>query len=274
MKLAEYNPLHAGLMCAFVGPPGSGKSTLAKSASVLGKGCVLFSPSREAVTYAGMPDWEGEVLEETEWEPTANSFKATAYTRTLGALRGLKARKDIRVVVCDTLSRQLGYAYNHAIAPHGTDDFVKLGNNKFSVWATVKAKSVELCDALEALRATGKHVIALLHQDVKEIEGAGVGVNVTDTQGKRRIEWDQGKVPEVMGSFRDTIAGRFDLFGFMERTTENGKTRYEIQVRPSQRAWAKSAIDCFTTDRIPADFPSIVETIKTHLTKPQLKVVA
>lgn len=266
-----YNPLEAGVLLAIVGAPGFGKSTFVRSSLPYGKLFVVATLPREIVTYAGT-DTEYELVDETEgWAPALGKYDATAYVRLMKILYALRTRKDIRTVALDPMSRAVLFAANVTMAGHGVNDWSQIEEKaRYTFWQAVKAKTLELCDALEGLRASGKNVIATFHLDVREQEGMGQPQEKIEG-GLKKLHWEQGFTPDVIGSVRDTIAGRFDFFSFAERDiSADGSAKYWLRVAPSQRAWAKSALPIFDgKQRVPLEFKSIHEAMTTYLAKKQ-----
>lgn len=272
MNLKDYDILKAGLTIGVVSPPGWGKSTFAAEAvrTLLGEGrssFVMLAPGREATQYSGL-DAEAEIIEETEWEPANGKYKATAMTQAMKLMAAQK-RTNHRLVVVDTASTILGgYSLNAALSVYGTDDWSKLDKQKFAVWQSVSAKGIEFALTMDSVRSSGKHVIMLFHQDVKESEGFGTPTPAI-VEGKTVIKWDSAKVPAINGSLRDQIAGKFDIFGFIEKTPSGkpGEWKHELRIASGKFDGAKNAIPGLKAQVIPLSWTALLEVVNKALTE-------
>lgn len=260
------NILEFGTMTAVVGPPGFGKSTFALSAAKMGlKMAVACSPGGEKLTYEGHGGVTPYVFEDLEWQPALGLKNAGAFTqacKTLWDLRG----SDYKVVGVDTFNAFQLLAEHECNVQFSVDDPSKLGDgNRFAYWGVLAEKGRTLLGVLKALRQSGKHIIVAIHQDIKDMEGNG-GKQIVNKQGVRELAWNEGKVPAVRGSLRETLAGDFDIFGFMERDVMGDNLNYFIRVKANDTAWAKVRAPIFgSAARIPADFKYIVEATGKYL---------
>lgn len=274
MNLKDYNPLTAGLTIGVVSPPGWGKSSFAADAvlALLKEGkssFVMLAPGREATQYAGL-DVEAEIIEEQEWEPANGKYVATAMKQAMKLLASQKRTKH-RLVVVDTASTILGgYSMNAALANYGTDDWSKLDKQKYAVWQSVAAKGIEFTLTMDSVRSSGKHVIMLFHQDVKEAEGFGTPTPAI-VEGKTVIKWDSAKVPAINGSLRDQIAGKFDIFGFIEKTPSGkpGEWKYDLRIASGKFDGAKNAIPGLKSQTVPLSWAALLGEVNKALTTPK-----
>lgn len=261
--------LDTGLMIGLVSPPGFGKSTFIKSATEKGvelKTYVALSPARELTTYTGEPLITYDIYEDLEWQPKVGSKKAEGFINVLKHLYSLRT-SDYKVIGVDTGNRILDMCGNFTLSKYGCGDMADLEgtkNGKYGFWADYKNYARQFVNVLSALRSAGKHVIVAWHQDVKEIEGMGAGAAKIASDGTKEIFWDEGKVPAVMGSIRDEIAGWFDIFAFMERDIIGADAKYWIRVKPTSNAWAKTAAPIFKEPRVPANFKTVLDAAAAY----------
>ena len=89
MNTKDYSPVRDGFTVSVLGVGGSGKSTFAKSAAKWtleqGKKVFAFLAPPEIASYAGV-DIEYVTLDDPEWHPSMESFKAHGYRNAIKAL--------------------------------------------------------------------------------------------------------------------------------------------------------------------------------------------
>lgn len=262
-------------MLGLVGCPGFGKSTFGRQAAEAGyKLAIAACPARELVTYAGAPNIIAkEAFEDSEWLPDIGLTKADGFVKGLKFLHA-QVTSEAQVVCLDTMSTFTTLSTNRNLSKYNCGSFAELSgtkNGKFGFWQDYKQDLQLLVNILNKLRAAGKIVIATFHQDVKEVEGSGSGVVSIEKDGTKSIDWDEGKVPLILGSMRDVLAGYFDFFVFMERDFLGDQSKHTLRVKPTQKAWSKVAIPAFATPTIPSDFKTVVDGLRNYVAKQEGK---
>lgn len=246
LNAKDLNPVDAGLFCSLVGPPGSGKSHFARSAVALGPTFAFLAPPAEAFSYAGA-NVEYEVLADTLWRPSENSFKSEAYQVLTRELAKLEQRNDLKVLVFDTMNAGPSDAvWNWVMAGYGTDDPRTLGGNSRQPYVTYASRMTELMNRLDLFRFRKKcHVIVLWHEDIRESEGMGTPRKETEKQAgdfKTVLRWDVARLPMMRGSMRQDVAKWFDLAFYTEPVPFSNPFKCKLLYTPDQTRLAKSRL--------------------------------
>ena len=218
MNTKDYVPQRDGILVSIMGDQGSGKSSMARSlveaTMAAGKAAYGFLAPPESLSYAGL-DFEYTPLEDPEWHPSVDTFKAAGYRNGMKALLGLFKRDDLGAVVVDTASVLSQCVFRDAMAAYGTDDPTSLGGNARTPYQVHNMRFLEFVDTLDALRfAKHLHVITLWHQEFREVDGLGAPRKEQEKTGtgmKTVVKWDEAALPAMLGSLRQTISARFDI---------------------------------------------------------------
>ena len=274
---SSLKPSEMGLFVSITGQPGSGKSHMARTAATLGKTLVICAPAAEVVSYAGIPNVNCVVLNDDGWRPSEEKFVSTAYHQLMDALALVEQSDDYKVLVLDTMSAGPSDAvWNYVMSGYGTDDPRTLGGNSRTPYVTYRSRMTELLNRLDLLRFRKKlHVLALWHEDIREVEGLGTPRKETEKQGgemKVVTRWDSGRLPMMTGSLRQDVSKWFDLNFFSEPVPNSKPFRCRLVVVPDNtRPQAKSRLPIVPAlqalSEIENNYPALLAVIDAEIAK-------
>jgi energy-coupling factor transporter ATP-binding protein EcfA2 len=250
--------MQAGRSMLLLGPPGSGKSTFAKQVlQAEGSGLIALAPGLdEEASYAAVRSerYKLQGFDDSEFYPSAGSWKATGYDTLIGWLRGVYAvllkeqqeGKELRyaVLVTDTFNAMCEMAKNKALA-HMSIELppAAMSPNGAAFWGHQRNLCEGLLRACRAIRGLGLHWIATCHIAEKEVKETAIA-NAENIATKT-----QGIVPAISGGFRDVMPAAFDLVLHMKvlRAGEPGKPPvYAIQWQSDAKRPTKSRYGALT----------------------------
>lgn len=272
MNTKDYNPVRDGFTVSVLGVGGSGKSTFAKSAIAslpAGKKAFGFLAPAEAASY-GSVDMEYVTLDDPEWHPSMESFKARGYRESVKALMGLFKRDDLGLIVVDTASALSTCVFRDAMAAYGTDDPTSLGGNARTPYQVHNMRFMEFVQTLDALRwAKHCHVISLWWSEVREVEGLGTPRKESEKTGagmKTVVKWDEAQLPAMLGSLRQTISTAFDVHFYAEPVLGSKPFRCRLIASPDATRLAKTRLPIMPAiqakGELPNDWPTLLKIVE------------
>lgn len=272
MNTKDYSPVRDGFTVSVLGVGGSGKSTLARSAITAlppsRKAYGFLTPS-EAPSYAGV-DFDYSPLDDPEWHPSVEQYKARAYREAMKALLGLFKREDLGLVVVDTASTLSQCIFRDAMSAYSTDDPTSLGGNARTPYQVHNLRFLEFVQTLDALRwAKHCHVIVLWHSEVREVEGLGVPRKETEKAAggmKTVVRWDEAQLPAMLGSLRQTISTVFDLHFYAEPVLGARPFRCRLVASPDATRLAKTRLPIMpaiqAVGELKNDWPTLLKIVE------------
>jgi len=268
----DYSPVRDGFTVSVLGVGGSGKSTFAKSAIAslpAGKKAFGFLAPAEAATYAGV-DLEYVTLDDPEWHPSLETFKASGYRNAIKALMPLFKRDDLGLIVVDTASALSTCVFRDAMAAYNTDDPTSLGGNARTPYQVHNMRFTEFVQTLDALRWARKcHVIVTWWSEVREVEGLGTPRKESEkTAGgmKTVVKWDEAQLPAMLGSLRQTISTAFDVHFYAEPVLGSKPFRCRLIASPDATRLAKTRLPIMPAiqakGELPNDWPTLLKLVE------------
>jgi hypothetical protein len=268
----DYLPVRDGMVVSLVGVGGSGKSSFARSAiqalPASKKAFGFLSPA-EAPSYGGV-DMDFTPLDDPEWHPSLDSYKASGYRNAVKALMQLFKREDLGLVVVDTDSILSTCIFRDCLAPYNTDDPTTLGGNSRTPYAVHNLRFMEFIQTLDALRWSRHcHVIHLWHAETREVEGLGTPRKETEKVGgstKTVMKWDEALLPVMHGSLRQSISTAFDVHFYAEPVLGARPFRCRLVAAPDATRLAKTRLPIMPAiqkaGELPNDWPTLLKMVE------------
>jgi len=264
-----FRPTENGLFISITGPPGSGKTHFARSAirAVAGQKFVFVAPAAETVGYAGM-DVEYEQVIDPEWSPSGGVYKTEAWRNLLRKLGELE-KAEPKLIVFDTMNFGPSEAcWRNVMQDFGSDDPRTLGGNARQPYVTYRSRFTELMNRLDLLRFRKKcHIIALWHEDVREMPGIGTPRKETE-KDKTVLRWDVARLSMLIGSLREDINGWFDMAFYAEAVPSSNPFRCRLLTVPDQTRLAKTRLPIYSAlqgAEVPNDFTKLLSAVEKAL---------
>lgn len=131
-----------------------------------------------------------------------------------------------------------------------TNPGMKGGSNTFTFWGKLKTQQIEIVDNLLKLPCT---VVFTSHVKLLEDE----------TTGTKTF------LPDINGSFRETIGSKVDAVFFTKVTPLGSKAKFELQLIPNSQKKCGMRVPFGQEHTIGATFPSDYAKIMEIITKPE-----
>jgi hypothetical protein len=275
--MAEKNVLegfNGGVTGLFIGPPGTGKSELLGSIGeiVPASEVVLICPKpREANSgrYRQF-GFEAEIFRDHKWRPEANLWEADGYSRLLNRLYTLYDDTEKSVVILDPLTDAVTLAAHQILKAEQAATPAQL-RDKLGYYSSMKARLKDLVTTLTGLASADlprpKHVFVAIHaQPAKEDDIKG---NATAEKEAKGISYFGDVMPSMEGSYRQEVAGEFDIVGYTtvrhEVVREGAKvrkeTRYLVQLTPDNERHAKVGLARGLEKEMENNLPALLRAV-------------
>lgn len=246
-----------GTLIGIVGPPKTGKSKFVESFSHLGKLAVACAPPSERDSYraAEAAGAYVNIFHDFDWVPRkrgdqAPSFKATGWNELMSWIDTVAAMDDVDVIAIDGASHAFTLAEHEVLKVSKRRTFS--GYDDYAAYRSLVIEFIDAC--LKAAYEHNKTVIVVFHEDVREEEGAGTGV-----QKGGEVEWEQRKMPAMLSRYRQHIGGHFSLWLFAE-ASYRGKPSYQLRTIPDRWSAAGSRLP-LASDRIDNNAEALLEAL-------------
>lgn len=281
------NPLEAfagGITGLFIGSPKSGKSTL------LGSICELVPPE-QVVLICPKPNEvnshlyvrhglnkEAHVFHDLRWRPAVGMYEADGYRQLMQFLVELYDRDDVRAVLLDPLTDAVQLAAHELLKAEQAATPRDL-RDSISFYGALRYRLRDLVQTLTTLASPAlsvpKHVFVAVHaQPTKEED---IKKNPTAEGKAKGVSYFGDVLPTIEGSYRQDIAGEFDMVGFttIRHRSEQvrpgkfeRKTNYLVQLRPdSERHAGVRLAPALEEKEFPNSLPVILQAVVDSLRK-------
>lgn len=272
--MSTNNPLEAfsgGITALFIGPPKTGKST------ILGSICDLVDPERVALLCAkpnernsflyrkhGLDD-RAEIFTDPLWHPSIGSYEADGFERLYRRVVDLYKDDSVDAVLVDPLT-DVGPLASHALMKGEKAPTPRDMRDSIGFYGALKYKLKELVQAIVGLAAADhpKHVLVAVH--ARPLTEEDIKGKPTAEAKAKDVSFFGEVLPMIEGSYRQDIAGDFDLVGYTRVTHEydsrakERRTNYIVQVTADPEKHGGSRLGAAISEKeLPNDMRSILE---------------
>ena len=255
------------------GPSGAGKSSLLRSAlRHEGSGVVIMAPGDdEEASYAefrGRSEYVIRGFDDPEFLPTLGVKEVGGFKAALNTVRSVynKTKEELAagnplpyaVLGIDTISSLSQLSVNFWLKKmnlEGPPPALSPEGARF--YGGIRSQMEEFMRPCRSLKGMGLHLIATSHVSEKEIKKTAVAGASGAT----------GHMPLIMGSFRDRVAGIFDLV-FHAGVQNNAEPKFYVQWVPDPKRPTKSRLGKLSDQvMLPNDWPTLKAAAEAALAR-------